>query len=116
MMYSALISSSCRVLASPRLKRMGFLSVAELLEQLEVLHVARADLDHVHILKQRQVAEPSMISVTIGQAGYALAPPTSSSMPSRAQSLEGIGRGARLERAAAQQRRARGLHRLGHRR
>ena len=47
------------VLASPRLSRMGLSHVAELLEQLEILHVARAYLDDVHILEQTQMGGAS---------------------------------------------------------
>ena len=55
MMYSALISSSSMVLASPRLRRMGLSVFAKLLEQVKILHIPGADLDDVHILKQRQL-------------------------------------------------------------
>ena len=40
----------------PALDEDGLSRVAQLLEQLEVLHVARADLDHVHLVKERKLA------------------------------------------------------------
>ena len=53
-MYSALISSSCRVLARPRLRRMGFLVFAQFLQQVKILHISGTYLNDVHIGEQIQ--------------------------------------------------------------
>ena len=78
--------------------------MAELLEQLEVLHIACAHLDDVHILKQRQVRRghdlrhdrQAKVALGLREQVQSL----------RAQALEGVGGGAGLERAAAQHGRA----------
>ena len=83
------------------LSRMGLFGLAQLLEQLEVLHVARADLDDVHVLEQRQVVDVHDLgndrqtgaALGLQQQLYTLV----------MQALESVGRSARLERAAAQQ-------------
>ena len=49
-MYSADSSHSSIVAAMPRLSSTGLRCAAQLLEQREVLHVARADLEHVAVL------------------------------------------------------------------
>ena len=51
--YSAAISSSSSVLDSPRLISTGQPRAADLGQQRVVLHVARADLDHVGDLEHR---------------------------------------------------------------
>ena len=81
------------------------------LQKLEVLHIPRADLDDVHLLEERQLRD-------VHDLGHDRQPGSLSGLqkqgdPVPAKPLEGVGRGARLERAAAQQSRARGLHRLG---
>ena len=48
-MYSAERSSSSIVAAMPRFSSTGLLHFAEFAQQLEVLHVARADLEDVDI-------------------------------------------------------------------
>ena len=52
-MYSAAISSSSSVADSPRLSSTGTPGAADLGQQRVVLHVARADLDHVGDLEHR---------------------------------------------------------------
>ena len=37
------------------LEQDGLVRLAKLLQQVEVLHIPRADLDDVHILEQRQI-------------------------------------------------------------
>ena len=49
-MYSAAISHSSYVAVSPRLSSTGLPTVADRLQQREVLHVAGADLQHVGVL------------------------------------------------------------------
>ena len=48
-MYSAESSSSSNVAAMPRLSRTGFLDFAQLAQQIEILHVARAHLKDVDV-------------------------------------------------------------------
>ena len=52
-MYSAAISSSSSVELRPRLSSAGMPRAADLAQQRVVLHVARADLDHVGDLGDR---------------------------------------------------------------
>ena len=52
-MYSAAISSSSSVADRPRFRSTGLPGAADLAEQREVLHVARAELDHVGHLEHR---------------------------------------------------------------
>ena len=73
MMYSALISSSWRVLARPRLRRTGLRSWPSSLSSSKVLHVPGAHLDDVHIFKAGGCGEASMISVTMGRPVCSLA-------------------------------------------
>ena len=84
--------------------------LAELLQQFEVLHIARADLNHVHVLEERQMVrvhdfrdyrQPRLFFGFEQQVDAVGLEP-----------LEVVGRRARLERAAAQHRRARGLDAL----
>ena len=48
-MYSAESNNSSSVAAMPRLSRTGFLDLAQLAQQIEVLHVARAHLKDVNV-------------------------------------------------------------------
>ena len=74
------------------------------LEQLKILHVAGADLDHVHLFphKQRNVDAVHQL----GDNGLSGDRPGFGQQlqPFRPQSLEGVGAGAGLEGAAAQNR------------
>ena len=89
------------------------MKLTELAQQIKVLHVARADLNEVDVFKKRQVVrahdfrddgKPRFLSGDL-QKLDALS----------LESLKIIGRGAGLERAAAQHVCARGLHGLGDR-
>ena len=104
--YSAAMSSSSTVADGAALEQHRLRHAADLGEEVEVLHVARADLDHVGDLEpppRRRAG--SISSVTIGS-------PVSSrasariSRPFEPEALERVRRRARLERAAAQHRRA----------
>ena len=95
----------------PALEQNRLFDRAHLLEQVVVLHVARADLDDVDVVKQRQMldvhelrhdGQPRLLLGDLQQAD-----------PLAVQTLEVIGGGPRLECAAAQQLRARGLDGLG---
>ncbi|MNS70374.1 hypothetical protein D3C72_1037170 [compost metagenome] len=82
------------------------------LEQGEVLHVARADLDDVG------VALDELEALVVDRLGDDSQPEGLAGLgqdlePFLAHALEGVGAGARLERAAPQHRRARGGHALG---
>ena len=89
----------------------GFFLAAHGLEQLKVLHIAGTHLDEVYILEQGQVLGVHDLGDDGGAGGaagqleqiQALAP----------HSLEGVGGGAGLERAAAQQGSACRLYPLG---
>ena len=96
----------------PRLSSTGLPALADGLEQPEVGHVAGADLQHVGVLgDDLDVARVDDLGddrqpgdlADVGEDLQAL----------HAQALEGVRRGARLERAAAQQRGAGGLGHLG---
>ena len=76
---------------------------ADLGEQEEVLHVARADLDHVAVSTTASTWRGSISSVTIGSPVSSRASRRIASA-SRAETLERVRRGARLEGAAAQHR------------
>ncbi len=104
-MYSAAISSSSSVADSPRLSSAGPPGAADLGEQRVVLHVARADLDHVGDLQHgvevahvHQLGDDrqARLGLRLGEQAQALL----------AEPLEGVGGGAGLVGAAAQQRRA----------
>ena len=92
----------------PALEQHRLLGAPDLGQQQEVLAVARADLDHVrrldHLLDVARVhqlghdrADPSLAFASVSSS--------SASMP---EALERVRRGARLERSAAEHRRARG--------
>ena len=77
---------------------------AQLFQQLKVLHIARAHLNDIHILEQLQMRSGHDLGhdrQTGFGAGFA-----QQFQPFGAQALERIGRGAGLERAATQKRRA----------
>ena len=97
----------------PALEQHGLAELARHLEQRVVLHVARADLDHVGVLgdelgvrrveqlgDDRQAGDRARLGEDL--------------QPRRAQALERERRRARLERAAAQHAGARGRDRLRH--
>ncbi len=74
---------------------------ADGLEQLKVLHIAGTHLDEVYVLEQGQVLGVHDLGDD-GEAGGA-AGQLEQVQTLAAHSLEGVGRGAGLERAAAQQ-------------
>ena len=49
MMYSAESSNSSIVAAMPRFSSTGFLHLAQFAQQVEILHVARADLENIDV-------------------------------------------------------------------
>ena len=98
--------------AHPPLEQDGLLRHRpDLLEKIEILHVPCADLDHVDIVEQRQMLNAHEFR-DYGQPGLPLRLEKYVEA-ALAQALERVGRRARLERAAAQQRRSGGLHTLG---
>ena len=94
------------------LEKDGLVDLPQLLEQLEVLHVARPHLDHIHVLKQRQMVGVHDLRYN-GQARFLLCL-LQQADAFAVQALEGIGRRAGLERTAAKERGARGLDGLRH--
>ena len=93
------------------LEEDGLLRVgADLLEEVEVLHVPRADLDDVDVVEEIDVLEVHQLRHD--RKPRLLLRKGEEAKPLRAHALEGVGGGARLERAAAQHCRAGGLHRL----
>ena len=81
------------------------------LQKIKVLHVPGADLDHVHILEKRQLAQVHQLRDN-GQAR--LLPGHLQILQARgAQALEGVGGGAGLEGTAPQHGGAAGLDGLG---
>ena len=93
------------------MSRTGFFLAAHGLEQLKVLHVASTDLNEVHVLEQGQmlgVHDLGDDGGTGGAAGQLEQVQTFAPHP-----LEGVRRGAGLERAAAQQGSTGVLHALG---
>ena len=87
------------------LEEDGLVGVAELLEQLEVLHVARAHLDDVHVLREELdvVGGHDLGHDRKSRLGAGLLEQPQAVV---LESLERIGGGAGLERAAAQEIRA----------
>ena len=89
------------------LEQDGLAQLAKLTQEVEVLHVARADLNDVHILEQGQVLHAHDLRHD-GQAG--LLPRDLEQLEAGGlQALEIVGRGAGLERTAAQNVRTGGL-------
>ena len=101
-MYSAAISNSLMVALRPRLSMHGLAQLAHRLQQREVLHVARADLEDVG------VARPRASSVAVSFTSVMTRRPVSSRASASSlqalllQALELVGAGAGLEGAAAQ--------------
>ena len=92
----------------PRLSSTGRRTVAELAQQVEVLHVARAHLEEVdvghHQLDLGDLHDLADDEQAVRVAGFA-----QQLEGVEAEALEGVGRAARLEGAAAQEFRARGF-------
>ena len=89
----------------------GLVLMAHGLEQVEVLHVPGADLDHVHVLEEGQLAQVHQLRHD-GEAG--LLPGHLQVLQTRGpQALEGVGGGPGLEGAPPQHGGAAGLHRFG---
>ena len=85
----------------PRLSSTGLLRLADFLEQVEVLHVAGADLEHVGVaLDQRDL--PRVHDLGDDRHVVLVADVAQDLQPLLAQALEAVRAGARLERAAAQ--------------
>ena len=104
-MYSAAISHSSIVARHAALEHHRLAAVADGLQQREVLHVARADLEHVGVLgDELDVGDVDDLGDD-RQAGLR-AHVGEDLEPALAEPLERVRRGARLERAAAQQGRA----------
>ncbi len=96
--YSADSSNSSTVAEEvPRFSRMGLRRAAERFQQGEVLHIARAHLQHVHIGQHIQLGEIGDLR-NDGQARIPARLHQQSPRP-LTQTLEGIGRGAGLEGA-----------------
>ncbi len=57
-MYSPAISHSLIVALMPRLRMTGVVTCADRLQQIEILHVARADLDDIHAVLEKRVEHP----------------------------------------------------------
>ena len=95
------------------LQEDGLAGVAQLFEQLEVLHVPGAHLDHIHVLEQGQVVGVHDLGDD-GQAGGLFGLQQQLDAVGL-QALEGVGGGAGLERAAPEHGGSGGLHALSHR-
>ena len=91
----------------PALEQNRFLDRAHLFQKIVILHVARADLNDINILKQRQMLNIHKFCHD-RQARFLLGNLKQADALA-VQPLEVIRRRARLERAAAQQLRARSL-------
>ncbi len=104
-MYSAAESSSSIVADIPRLSSTGFCVLSDRFEQVEVLHVARADLEHVDRLRHALDLVDAHHLADDRQSG--LAPRFGKQREAvPAEPLERVGRRPRFERAASQHRRA----------
>ena len=113
--YSADSSHSSIVAEMPRFSSTGLRVATELAQQREVLHVARADLEDVAVLRDhRSIWLMSITSDTSLRSCWS-APVAQHLQPVFAQALEAVGRAARLEGAAAQDLRAGALHGRGRR-
>ncbi len=104
--YSAAISHSSIGRAHPALEQHRLADRADGLQQREVLHVAGADLQHVGVGRDALDVWRVDDLGHHGQAGLG-ADAGQDLQAGLAEPLEGVRGGARLERAAAQQRRAR---------
>ena len=94
------------------LEEDGLVGAADLLHQVEVLHVARAHLDDVgHLEDALELADVHELGDD-GQAGL-LAGRGQDLQCGLAEPLEGVRRGARLVGATAQHAGTRGLHHMG---
>ena len=93
------------------LEQHRLLLTADGLEQLKVLHVAGTHLNEVYILEQGQVLGVHDLGHDGSTGGAACQLEQVEALA--AHPLEGVGRGAGLERAAAQQGSTGGLHALG---
>ena len=95
------------------LQKDGLAQLPHLAQEVKILHISGADLNDIHILKQRQIARCHDLG-NDGQAGF---PPGHFQKRQAVglQALEIIGRGPGLKSAAAQQLRAGSLDRAGHR-
>ena len=100
-MYSAESSHSSIVAEMPRFSSTGFRDAAQLAEQREVLHVARADLEDVGVL----VDQLDLTDVHhFGDQLQIVLIRSRTQHPQTflAEPLEAVGRASRLEGAAAQ--------------
>ena len=92
------------------LEQDGLAQLAELTQEIEVLHIARADLNDIHILEQRQMLHAHDLGHNRQAGGRARR--FEQLDAGGLEPLKIVGRGAGLERAAAQDVRAGGLDRL----
>jgi hypothetical protein len=104
-MYSAAISSSSIDAAGPSLEQHRLVGAPDLRQQVEVLHVARADLDHVGML-EHGVDVPRVHQLGDDRQPGLLARLDEDRQGLFAETAEGVRRRPRLEGAAAQHRRA----------
>ena len=112
--YSAASSHSWIDVDMPRLSSTGLPDLADPLEQREVLHVAGADLQDVGVLGH-QLDLVRLHDLGHDRQAGALARRPQQGEAVLLEPLEGVGRGARLEGAAAEHVRAGGLDALRHR-
>ena len=101
------------VFAKPRLSRTGLSRLAQFLEQLEVLHIARADLEAVALVHE-QVDVRRIGDLGDDRQAGRLVRLVQQLETLGLEALEGVRGRARLPRAAAQNGRAVRLHMLGH--
>ena len=100
------------VAPKPRLSMTGLADPPDGVEQRVVLHVAGADLEDVGVLRD-DVDLVRLHDLGDDRQPGQLARLGEVAEPLDAQALEGVRAGARLERAAAQERRAGRRHRVG---
>ena len=100
-MYSALISRSSIVALMPRLSSTGFRVWPTSVSNDEVLHVARADLDHVGVFGH-QLDAPRVHHLGHNRDTVAIAGLAQDLQPLFAHALISVGAGAGLECAAAE--------------
>ena len=98
-------------IAEAALEQNGLVHLAHSLEQLEVLHIAGADLHHVHIFLELGDA---LLAHQLGDDGHTGGLPGLHHVKDALslEALEGVGRGAGLVSAAAEEGRAAGLDAL----